>query len=85
MSRSQGQLLFKKVKCHIGGMGGSEKCQKSVKYYLNGPLSECGPLASGIGSNPREVKNSSAFSNMIFGVQPLSFMACVTSTLGLSG
>ena len=30
--------LFKKIKCHIGGGGGgSEKCQKSVKYYLNAP------------------------------------------------
>ena len=30
--------LFFNTKCHMGGRGGSEKCQKSVTYYLNGPL-----------------------------------------------
>ena len=37
MSRSLRKQLLEKVKCHIGGGGGSEKCQKSVTYYLNGP------------------------------------------------
>ncbi len=26
------------TKCHQGGGGGSKKCEKSVTYYLNGPL-----------------------------------------------
>ena len=42
-------------------------------------------ITSGIGSSPREMKNSSAFWNMIFGVQPWSFMAWLTSMLGFVG
>ena len=38
VTRSLRKQLFKIVECHMGG--GSEKGQKSVTYYLNGPLEQ---------------------------------------------
>jgi hypothetical protein len=39
VTQGGGGGVWKNVtKCHTGGGKGSKKCQKSVTYYLNGPL-----------------------------------------------